>query len=161
MSMVHCRGCAKEIHETAPTCPHCGCVQQSVATASPSKKIASDGPSIESPDKKFHITLIVSAFIGVVLLYSTNLIGLIGAATGVSFGLSVRLFMVHKKNDFAGTKKIEWIVITLFSTCALIFFLTSDYTVQGPLLIFIAVRTLILYFKNYSNGPETITNNKN
>ncbi|MDF7826626.1 zinc ribbon domain-containing protein [Pontiellaceae bacterium B12227] len=24
MSMVFCRGCGKEIHETAPTCPHCG-----------------------------------------------------------------------------------------------------------------------------------------
>ena len=25
--MVYCRGCGKEIHETAPTCPHCGFVQ--------------------------------------------------------------------------------------------------------------------------------------
>lgn len=28
--MVFCRGCGKEIHETAPTCPHCGFVQSSV-----------------------------------------------------------------------------------------------------------------------------------
>ena len=27
MSMVFCRGCGKEIHETAPTCPHCGALQ--------------------------------------------------------------------------------------------------------------------------------------
>lgn len=27
MGMVFCRGCGKEIHETAPTCPHCGAVQ--------------------------------------------------------------------------------------------------------------------------------------
>lgn len=27
MAMVHCRACGKEIHETAPTCPHCGAVQ--------------------------------------------------------------------------------------------------------------------------------------
>lgn len=27
MSMVFCRGCGKEIHETAPTCPHCGATQ--------------------------------------------------------------------------------------------------------------------------------------
>lgn len=26
--MVFCRGCGKEIHETAPTCPHCGAVQR-------------------------------------------------------------------------------------------------------------------------------------
>lgn len=24
MSMVYCRGCGKEIHETATMCPHCG-----------------------------------------------------------------------------------------------------------------------------------------
>lgn len=27
MGMVFCRGCGKEIHETAPTCPHCGALQ--------------------------------------------------------------------------------------------------------------------------------------
>jgi TM2 domain-containing membrane protein YozV len=27
MGMVFCRGCGKEIHETAPTCPFCGAVQ--------------------------------------------------------------------------------------------------------------------------------------
>ena len=27
MSMVFCRGCGKEIHETAPTCPNCGALQ--------------------------------------------------------------------------------------------------------------------------------------
>ena len=32
-SMVFCRGCGKEIHETASTCPHCGAVQ-STALAS-------------------------------------------------------------------------------------------------------------------------------
>lgn len=28
MAMVFCRACAKEIHETAPTCPQCGANQQ-------------------------------------------------------------------------------------------------------------------------------------
>lgn len=27
MSMVYCRGCAKEIHESAVSCPHCGAAQ--------------------------------------------------------------------------------------------------------------------------------------
>jgi len=27
MAMVFCRGCGKEIHETAPTCPNCGAPQ--------------------------------------------------------------------------------------------------------------------------------------
>jgi len=29
-TMVYCRGCGKEIHETAPTCPHCGAPQLNV-----------------------------------------------------------------------------------------------------------------------------------
>jgi TM2 domain-containing membrane protein YozV len=32
MAMVFCRGCGKEIHETAISCPHCGC-QQAAAVA--------------------------------------------------------------------------------------------------------------------------------
>ncbi|MDO8812389.1 MAG: DUF4190 domain-containing protein [Gallionella sp.] len=28
MSMIFCRGCGKEIHSSAPTCPHCGAPQQ-------------------------------------------------------------------------------------------------------------------------------------
>lgn len=28
MAMIFCRGCGKEIHESATTCPHCGALQQ-------------------------------------------------------------------------------------------------------------------------------------
>lgn len=35
MAMVFCRACAKEIHETAPTCPQCG-ASQHVAIAATS-----------------------------------------------------------------------------------------------------------------------------
>lgn len=37
MSMIFCRGCGKEIHETAVTCPHCGAPQFN-ASADPVKK---------------------------------------------------------------------------------------------------------------------------
>lgn len=33
MGMVFCRGCGKEIHESAPTCPHCGAPQRSSSSA--------------------------------------------------------------------------------------------------------------------------------
>lgn len=36
--MVFCRGCGKEIHETAPNCPHCGAPQTGANGAS-SKRI--------------------------------------------------------------------------------------------------------------------------
>lgn len=32
MGMVFCRGCGKEIHESAPTCPHCGALQSVKST---------------------------------------------------------------------------------------------------------------------------------
>lgn len=35
MAMVFCRGCAKRIHETAPTCPQCGAPQLLQADARP------------------------------------------------------------------------------------------------------------------------------
>lgn len=31
MAMVFCRGCGKEIHESASACPHCGAAQRSGA----------------------------------------------------------------------------------------------------------------------------------
>ena len=34
MSMVFCRGCGKEIHSSAPVCPHCGAPQQAANSGS-------------------------------------------------------------------------------------------------------------------------------
>ncbi len=39
MAMVFCRGCGKEIHETAPTCPHCGAPQKVATVSVPSDDI--------------------------------------------------------------------------------------------------------------------------
>jgi TM2 domain-containing membrane protein YozV len=40
MAMVFCRGCGKEIHETAPTCPICGAPQNiKAAEAGVSEKL--------------------------------------------------------------------------------------------------------------------------
>jgi hypothetical protein len=33
MGMVFCRGCGKEIHDSAPVCPHCGAVQTAPSIA--------------------------------------------------------------------------------------------------------------------------------
>ncbi|CAM3769068.1 hypothetical protein D3C76_741290 [compost metagenome] len=38
MAMVFCRGCAKEIHETAPSCPQCGAPQYLPATSQPASQ---------------------------------------------------------------------------------------------------------------------------
>lgn len=57
MSMIFCRGCGKEIHETAPICPVCGAPQgiqkmQAAAATSPSNAVESIS---ESWEKKFEL----------------------------------------------------------------------------------------------------------
>jgi TM2 domain-containing membrane protein YozV/Tfp pilus assembly major pilin PilA len=52
MSMIFCRGCGKEIHESAVTCPHCG-APQVAAAAAPAKKLKSQT-----------VAALLSAFLG-------------------------------------------------------------------------------------------------
>lgn len=39
MAMVYCRACAKEIHESAPWCPHCGATQTFAPASLSDKRI--------------------------------------------------------------------------------------------------------------------------
>ncbi len=39
MSMIYCRGCGKEVHSTAVSCPSCGAVQEQNAPAQTTKRI--------------------------------------------------------------------------------------------------------------------------
>jgi TonB family protein len=51
MAMVFCRGCAKEIHESAPVCPHCGCQQF-------------DQRNTSTPVKSQNVTVVLAVLIG-------------------------------------------------------------------------------------------------
>jgi Tfp pilus assembly protein PilE len=42
MAMVFCRGCGKEIHDSAPMCPHCGAPQQVGKAANSPKNITTE-----------------------------------------------------------------------------------------------------------------------
>ncbi len=53
MGMVFCRGCGKEIHETAPSCPHCGAPQHSAAASGPRS------------EKDYVVTVLLCFFLGV------------------------------------------------------------------------------------------------
>lgn len=50
--MVFCRGCGKEIHESAPSCPHCG---------APQHLRGESGPRSE---KDFIVTVLLCFFLG-------------------------------------------------------------------------------------------------
>ena len=43
MAMIFCRGCGKEIHESAPACPHCGAPQLSFKSGGDSSNSSGDG----------------------------------------------------------------------------------------------------------------------
>lgn len=61
MSMVFCRGCGKEIHNTAPTCPHCGALQQAAQqNLSPDAKLML---TLESKKKKGWVAAVLNWFI--------------------------------------------------------------------------------------------------
>ena len=65
--MVFCRGCGKEIHETAPTCPHCGCPQILQATTNGPQKQAIIGES-----KWMGITSMVIGIFCVLMLFADS-----------------------------------------------------------------------------------------
>lgn len=145
MSMVFCRGCAKELHETAQMCPQCGAPQGASTQAA---VISASGGAAMSMDKKFHIVLACTAAIAALLLYTTRAFGLIGLATGLTFAMSVRLFVSHQKRDFQGTSKWSWVAILLFSIGAFGCVFFQAYSVQAVLLVFVAVRASMLLLLN-------------
>ena len=62
MSMIFCRGCGKEIHETASTCPHCGAPQVAINS---SNQISNDAKLmllIESKKKSGWIAALLNWF---------------------------------------------------------------------------------------------------
>jgi TM2 domain-containing membrane protein YozV len=78
IKMVFCRGCAKEIHETAVSCPHCGATQ---------------GTSVQQPysatDKRLLPAVLLCLFVGVLGVHRFY-VGKIG--TGILQLLTFGLF---------------------------------------------------------------------
>jgi hypothetical protein len=69
MGMIFCRGCGKQIHDTAQACPHCGAPQVSISSSKGSQKSPSainnkvnDGPIWMS---------ITSMIIGILCLFGS------------------------------------------------------------------------------------------
>ncbi|MEQ1531982.1 MAG: DUF4190 domain-containing protein [Sideroxydans sp.] len=62
MAMIFCRGCGKQIHETAPTCPHCGFTQ-----------LVASVPVQESPKTSIWMS-ITSLVIGVIVFLALSAI---------------------------------------------------------------------------------------
>jgi uncharacterized RDD family membrane protein YckC len=77
-SMVFCRGCGQSIHETAPTCPHCGAVQAAVQVG------ATGSAAVSASDEHPGFWLrVVAALIDTVAMYA------IAFAAGLVLGLGM------------------------------------------------------------------------
>ncbi len=152
MTMVHCRECGKQIHETALACAECGAPRKPAANPVAQAASATEAAlnSADSLNKKLHLVMLVAAALGVVFLFSTKAFGLIGAAAGVCFGLSVRLYLAHQKTGFAGSTKLNWMLMVGGTILSLICMMVELYTVQAMFLIFVGVRGLIMYFAIYN-----------
>jgi hypothetical protein len=142
--MVFCRGCGKQIHDSALACPDCGASQAPVGSTASGPKPAS------SFEQKLHITMLVSAALAVALLYTTFAIWLISIASGVCLGLSWRLFVLHKRAGYHATRRSDWILLMVLAGIAFALILASEYTFQGLVLIVFGVRALIMYFSIHS-----------
>ncbi|MGF6090395.1 DUF805 domain-containing protein [Pseudomonas sp. 18173] len=96
MSMVFCRGCAKEIHNTAVACPQCGApqgVQQSYATSG-SPAPATGNPYIEALKKyavftgrasrrEYWMFILISFLIALAIGFVEGLLGMKGYASNL------------------------------------------------------------------------------
>ncbi|GGC67975.1 TM2 domain-containing protein [Undibacterium terreum] len=103
MAMVFCRGCGKEIHETAINCPQCGAPQQAV----------SSGPVSEKRILPAAILCFFLGFLGVHRFYVGKIgTGILQLLTVGGFGIwalvDFIMIVIGSFSDKEGRKLILW-----------------------------------------------------
>lgn len=83
MAMIFCRGCGKEIHDSAATCPHCGAAQTKLEPVTQQKSI---------PSQHSKWMAITSLILGVLAILAT--FGLLEEGGDMESILGVFLFLV-------------------------------------------------------------------
>lgn len=110
MSMVFCRGCAKEIHDTAPYCPNCGAPQPGATTV---QRGISPWLAITS------IVLAILAIICAVKVESFDHDQVVGGAALAVLALAAGAINLHQKKTGKG------ISITAVVLAAVSFFILT------------------------------------
>lgn len=95
MSMVFCRGCAKEIHSTALACPGCGAPQASAQVAAPAGGIGWVDVMKKAFDfsgrarrKEYWMFVLINLLISFVVGFVDGLLGT-GGVLGLLFNLAI------------------------------------------------------------------------
>ena len=98
---MECPKCGANSPTGVDACQFCG----SPMTVAPAAEVPAapqqQAGGLNPMDKNLHLTLIIAAGVGVLLLYTSFQITLIGLATGVACGLSWRLFGVQRGTSSA------------------------------------------------------------
>ena len=151
MSMVFCRGCGKEIHETAPTCPHCGAPQSNLrASSSQRENGLNENPanwylevlkkyatfSGRARRKEYWYFVLFSTLVSIGLMIIDGVTGTFSAESGIGllsgiYALAVLIpsiaVMVRRLHDTNRSGWWFWIVlIPIIGAIVLIVFLASD-----------------------------------
>jgi hypothetical protein len=145
--VAFCSSCGTQAVAEAAFCGSCG---NAIAGGVPHAGSPSGVPKTMSFEKKLHIVLIAAAGLGALLSFTTWYLGFIAACNGAAIALSVRLFLTHKKTNFAGTNKLDWILLMVATGLAMIMQFAEAYDFQGCLLIFASVRSLMMFLKSTS-----------
>jgi hypothetical protein len=113
--MIFCHGCGKSIHDSAPNCPHCGCLQQNtVVQNAPKRNNGFFGLSIAS--------LVLGIFCFLVAVDDSpwdedTIIGFgLFSIVGLTFGL-ISIFNSERGRAMA----IAGIVMTVIASACLIY----------------------------------------
>ena len=129
MAMVHCRACGKEIHETAPTCPHCGAPQLGATTGATLKTQTVAGLWCAFLGgvgaHRFYLGKIVTGIL-YLLFFWTSIPALIASIELLVIAFSDRQKWANKYNGGRPTPPTHWavkvyalLIAIAFALCAL------------------------------------------
>ena len=142
MAMVHCRGCGQQIHETAPTCPHCG-APQGLAGSGSSDAAVPDGVKGWSWGA-FLLNWIWAIFNG-------TWIGLLALVPFIGFVMAIVLGI--KGREWAWKNK-KWDSVEHFNRVQRLWSIWALCLLAIPLALGILAAVAIPAYENYKTRAE-------
>ena len=142
MNMVFCRGCGKQIHETAPSCPACGALQNLPAGTAP---VATMSP-LWANDLNLKLYYLGIAFLGVLnilLMYLTRANQLFAFILGLCGLLVGKAYFFHKKQGFVSQTHAQNLLLVGLTAVAFVLICLGYYRTASWALVGMTTSALI------------------